>query len=179
MAAASSATAGEIRGRLMVEGRPAVGVTVSAVPYETPFEESRREARRQPDPKPFATAASGADGAFLLGVPADPTGRGFRLRIEGPGVVPIVTTGVYDAAESEDIGDEPLARASALAGRVVDEKGQPLPGAEVTLTSRAGGAFGPFAQDAAETVSVRRVTLTGADGSFRFQDARAQNNRLT
>src|SRR5262249_13871188 len=93
--------AGEVRGRLMVDGRPAVGVAVSAIPYETPFEEARRQARRLGEPKPLATTASGSDGAFVVSVPADPAGRGFRLKLEGAGVVPIVTTGVYDAAESE------------------------------------------------------------------------------
>ena len=43
--------AGEFRGRLLVGDRPAVGVTVSAVPYETPFEEAQREARRLPAPR--------------------------------------------------------------------------------------------------------------------------------
>jgi len=42
------AAAGEIRGRLLVSNgndRPAAGVTVSAVPWETPGEEARREAK--------------------------------------------------------------------------------------------------------------------------------------
>ena len=180
---AVSARAGEFRGRLLVGDRPAVGVTVTAVPYETPFEEAQREARRGTAPLAIASVASGADGVFVLSVPAPATGRSFRLKMEGAGVVPIVSAGVYDASESEDLGDEPLAPASKLAGRVVDDKGKPIPGAEVTLASRGGpgGPFGgPFGGGpGADILSVPRTTLTGIDGSFRFDDARAQNNRLT
>jgi hypothetical protein len=114
---AASSEAGEFRGRLLVGNRPAVGVTVTAVPYETPFEEAQREARRAPAPAAIASTASGADGAFVLAVPAPASGRSFRLKMEGAGVVPIVGAGVYDASESEDLGDEPLApRASRSPG---------------------------------------------------------------
>jgi protocatechuate 3,4-dioxygenase beta subunit len=179
--AAAASQAAEVRGRLLVGDRPATGVTVSAVPYETPFEQAQREARRAPAPKPLASAASRSDGTFVLSVTAAGA-RGFRLKLEGPGVVPVLTAGVYDASENEDIGDEVLAPASKLAGRVVDEKGKPVAGAEVTLVSRGfgGGPFGggPF-QAQADVLSVPRVALTSADGSFRFDDARAQGNRLT
>lgn len=182
LVAATSAAAGEFRGRLVVGGHPAAGVTVSAVPYETPLEAARREARRQPAPRPIASTTSGPDGSFVLVVAADPAGKGFRLRIEGAGVVPVVTTGVYEASESEDVGEETLSPAVKLAGRVVDEKGKPVAGAEVTLRSGAGGGpfgGGPFGGPAADTLRVPRVALTGVDGSFRFDDARAQNNVVT
>lgn len=175
LASSPLAAAGEVRGRLLLADRPAPGVTVSAIPYESAFEEARREARRQPAPRPLATATSGADGSFVVAVAAD-AGRGFRLRIEGPGVVPVVTAGVYEAAESEDIGEETLTRSSKLAGRVVDENGQPVAGAEVTLTSRPQGV-GPF-QVAPDILPVPRLALTGVDGTFRFDDARPANNRL-
>jgi protocatechuate 3,4-dioxygenase beta subunit len=180
--AALSSEAGELRGRLLVSDRPAGGVTVAAVPYETPFDEALREARRLPAPAPIASVRSGADGVFVLSVAGPAASRGFRLRMEGAGVVPILLAGVYDASESEDLGDEPLAPASKLAGRVVDDKGKPVAGAEVTLHSRGGpGPLGPLgggAFQAADVLSVPRTALTGIDGSFRFDDARPQNNRL-
>ncbi|MFI5287880.1 MAG: hypothetical protein ACHQ4F_16415, partial [Candidatus Dormibacteria bacterium] len=47
---AGLASAGELRGRLLLGERPAAGLTVSALPFETPLEQARREARRLPLP---------------------------------------------------------------------------------------------------------------------------------
>jgi protocatechuate 3,4-dioxygenase beta subunit len=153
-------------------------VRVSAVPFETPFEEARRAARRASPPKPVASATTGADGSFLLTVAPDPQAlpRGFRLMFEGGGIAPVLTAGVYDAGESEDLGDFPVPRAARIAGRVVDDKGAPIAGAEVQLVP--GGTGGPFSA-APDLVPVPRVALTGADGAFRFDEAAPNGNRLT
>ena len=65
----SAAPAAQVRGRITVADRPVAGVTVSAVPYETPFEEERREARGAAESPAVATATSAADGTFALALP--------------------------------------------------------------------------------------------------------------
>ena len=72
---AGGARAGEIRGRLLVSDRadrPAGGLTISAVPWETPGDEARRVMKGGDAPKPIASTVTGADGSFVLAVPADP-----------------------------------------------------------------------------------------------------------
>jgi protocatechuate 3,4-dioxygenase beta subunit len=172
----ASALAGEIQGRLILEDKPAAGVTVEALPYETPLEQARREARRAPAPAPLATATSAADGTFrlALALPAAAAPSGLRLGFRGPGSLPALTTGVYDVAETEDIGDVTLTRSGRLAGRVVSAKGVPIAGAEVRLETGAGGFAG--AMGAIEIVP--RTATTAADGSFRFDDTAATGNRI-
>jgi large repetitive protein len=166
--------AAEVRGRVLVDDRPLAGATVSAIPYETPVDVARRDARRGPLPKALAAVKTAAGGLFAVNVTSPATAR-FRLLVEGPSVAPTLTAAVYDASQDEDAGDVSAPRAAHLAGRVVDEKGAPLPGAEVTLES--GGAGGPFA--AAQDVSMLpHAALTGVDGSFRFDDAAPQGNRV-
>src|SRR5450759_2391789 len=102
--------AGEIRGRTLVAGRadkPALGVTISAVPWETPGDEARRAMKGGEPPKPIASATSGTDGSFVLTVPPAEPGKEklFRVRAEGAGIVPVLFEGVYDAAETEDLGE--------------------------------------------------------------------------
>ena len=53
-AIAASSQAGEIRGRVLVDGKPAAGVAVAVLPFEDGFEEARREARREDLPAPLA-----------------------------------------------------------------------------------------------------------------------------
>src|ERR1035441_9299849 len=92
-ALSASAAAGEIRGRILVSHRankPALGVTVSAVPWEAPGEEARREMKGGDPPKPIASVLTGADGSFVLAVPSEPgKEKLFRVRAEGAGVVPV------------------------------------------------------------------------------------------
>ena len=173
------AAAGEIRGRLLVSDRadrPAAGVTVSAVPWEAPGEEARREAKGGEAPKPFATATTGADGSFALAVPAEPgKEKLFRVRAEGAGVVPVVFEDVYDVSETEDLGEHLLTKAEAISGTAVDGSGAPLAGATVVLEpgAGAGGPGDPAFQARARTV------VTGPDGAFRFEEASATGNRIT
>ena len=178
---ALSASAGEIRGRLLVSDRgdrPAAGVTVSAVAWETPGEEARREAKAGPAaaaPKPFATATTGADGSFVLSVPAE-AGKEklFRVQAEGGGVVPVLFEDVYDTSETDDLGEHLLTRAEKISGTAVDASGAPLAGAEVVL--EPGGAGGPGDPSFR---ALARTVVTGADGVFRFDEASATGNRIT
>ena len=63
---AVSAGAGEIRGRVLVDGKATAGVTVSVLPFEDSFAEARREARREDLPKPLAVATTRTDGTFVV-----------------------------------------------------------------------------------------------------------------
>ncbi len=177
---AGAARASEIRGRLLVSDgadKPAGGLTVSAVPWETPGDETRRVMKGGEAPKAIASAVTGVDGSFVLAVPSEPGKDGkdktFRVRAEGAGVVPVLFEDVYDAAETEDLGEHTLPHGEKLTGVAVDASGKPLAGAEVAL--EAGVAVG---EDLAFRVVTRKV-VTGEDGKFQFDEASAQGNRIT
>jgi hypothetical protein len=56
----------------MLNDRPAAGITVSAVPYESSLEKDRREARRGPVPEAIAKAitnSKGEEGVWSEGLP--------------------------------------------------------------------------------------------------------------
>src|SRR5450830_1553212 len=174
---AGAARAGEIRGRLLVSDRadkPAGGLTVSAVPWETPGDEARRVMKGGEAQKPIASAVTGADGSFVLAVPSQPgREKTFRVRVEGAGVVPVLFEDVYDAAETEDLGEHTLPRGQRLTGFAVDASGKPLAGAEVSLEAGVAGG-----DDLAFRVVTRKV-VTGEDGKFQFDEASALGNRIT
>src|SRR5450759_4824144 len=176
------AGAGEIRGRILVADRadkPALGVTISAVPWETPGDEARREMKGGEPPKPIASATTGADGSFVLTVPPAEPGREklseklFRVRAEGAGIVPVLFEGVYDAAETEDLGEHTLPHGERLSGIAVDAAGKPLAGAAVSLEPDVAGG-----DDLAYRV-VARAAVTGEDGKFQFAEASVTGNRIT
>ncbi|HSB37012.1 MAG TPA: carboxypeptidase-like regulatory domain-containing protein, partial [Thermoanaerobaculia bacterium] len=169
--AGGRARAGEIRGRVVMGERPAAGVTVAAVPYETPYEEARRQARGGDDPAPSASAVSGPDGTFALPVPAEPSRR-FRVRFGGGGAAPAMLDGVFESTESADVGEHLLQKGEALAGGVFDPSGAPVAGAEVLLVT--GGD-----RDDSELAATVTRTRTGADGSFRFEANSPGGRRLT
>src|SRR5664280_2884196 len=172
-----AARAGEIRGRLLVSDRadkPVGGLTVSAVPWETPGDEARRAMKGSEVPKPIASAVTGADGAFVLAVPSEPgKEKTFRVRVEGAGVVPVLFEDVYDAAETEDLGEHTLPHGERVTGVAVDASGKPLAGAEVSLEAGVAGD-----DDLAFRVVTRKV-VTGEDGRFQFEEASARGNRIT
>jgi len=171
-AISASASAGEIRGRVLVEGKPANAVTVCVLPFEDGFEEARRDARREGLPRPLAEATTRPDGTFTAAVVA-PAGATVRLGFSSGSAAPRVLEALLDAA-GDDAGDVRLPKAVALAGRVVDERGGPVVGATVTLWP--GGER--RAQDATPARGVPQVTTTKGDGSFRFEAAAAEANRL-
>ncbi len=174
---AGAARAGEIHGRLLVgdpTDRPAGGLTVSAVPWETPGDESRRAMKGGEDPKPIASAVTAADGSFVLAVPSEPgKEKPFRVRAEGAGVVPVLFEDVYDAAESADLGEHALPHGERLTGVAVDASGTPLAGAEVSLEAGVAGG------DDVAFRAVARKVVTGEDGKFQFDEASAVGNRIT
>ena len=172
LAIAASSQAGEIRGRVLVDGKPAASVAVVVLPFEDGFEEARREARREGQPQPLAVATTRPDGSFAAAVAAAP-GTSVRLGFSGGPAAPWVLEALFDAAGG-DAGDVRLAKAATLAGRVVDERGGPVVGASVTLWP--GGERRP--QDATPGRGVPQTATTRGDGSFRFEGAAGESNRL-
>lgn len=170
---ASNAFAGTLSGTVVVDGKPAAGAIVSAIPFEEPFEKARRQARGEAEPKALSLATAGPGGAFALTVPAAP-GKEilFRVRLSAKGAVAAELAGVYDASETDDLGELPLRKAEAMAGRVTGPGGKPVVGARVTLTAR-----GRFAASSGMGL-VPQETTTGADGTFRFDGAASENNEL-
>jgi protocatechuate 3,4-dioxygenase beta subunit len=171
-ALAAPVAAGEIRGRVLVDGKPAAGVTVSVLPFEDGFAAARREARREGLPKALASTPSRADGTFAVAL-AGPSGDPVRLAFSGGTAAPRILDALYDGAGA-DVGDVRLPRATPLAGRVVDGRGGPVVGATVSLWP--GGAGLP--QETAPGSGVLQSTTTKADGTFRFDAAAGESNRL-
>lgn len=163
--------AGELRGRLVFpDGTPARGVSVAAVPYETPREAALREVHRDPPPTPIASASSGADGRFTLAV----TRKDARyvVQLSGGAAVPAALEGVWEESETEELADAVVSKAEPLSGKVVDGAGAPVAGAEVTLVPGSpaqGTGLDPLP----------RTVRTGADGSFRFDAAFASGNAVS
>ena len=164
------ALSGEIRGRLLVEAKPASGISVQAVPAESPLDEARREARRQAPPAPISSVVTAADGSFALPLAAAPP-REFRIRVEGGGIVTGLVPGTFDTQESEDLGDLVAVKGGRLAGRLEKADGTPLAGAEVLLAPSRGIGSGVEADP--------QVARSGADGSFRFEAAHPDRNDLS
>ncbi|MEO6325005.1 MAG: carboxypeptidase regulatory-like domain-containing protein [Thermoanaerobaculia bacterium] len=166
--------AGELRGRVLAGEKPTAGVIVTAVPYETPLALARRQARKTAAPAPLASATTAANGSFTLVVPHDraKAETDFRVRFEGVGVAATVLDGIYGSGETEELGDQTIARGEKLAGRVVDAAGAPVPDAEVTLLA---------GRDRLEDAGVSRAAVlatTGADGSFRIEGATTTGNAV-
>lgn len=165
-----AAVAEGITGRLILNDGPASGVTISAVPFETPQEEARREARKAPGPGPAASTKSGADGTFSLDLPAAPAGREYRLRVEGGGLIHCFVPGAYDPGETIDLGDFFVDKGEPLSGRVLLPEGVPATQVEVILSPHAGSTSSP------EPAPV--IMYPAADGRFSFDAAHPTANSL-
>ena len=170
---ASSASAGTLSGTVVIDGKPAPGAVASAIPFEEPLEKARRQARSEGEPRSLASATAGPGGAFALTVPAA-AGKEilFRVRVAAKGAVAAELSGVYDASETDDLGELPLRKGEAMAGRVTGPGGKPVAGARVALTARGrfDASFG--------LAPVPEETTTGADGTFRFESAASERNEL-
>jgi len=134
---ASPVLAGELTGRLVLNDRPASGITVSAVPYETTLEGDRREARRGPQPEAVAKAVTNAKGEWRLvfEVPPGQMGKIVGLSYAGAGIAQGAISGRWDTTDSEDVGETSLRKGVSLSGRVVDSEGRPVADAEVVHPS--------------------------------------------
>src|SRR5437588_696526 len=64
--AAAPLSAGEVRGRLLVAEKAAAGLTVTALPYESPFDAARREESE----RVTLTTRPAADGSFRFAAAA-------------------------------------------------------------------------------------------------------------
>ncbi|MBK9375629.1 MAG: carboxypeptidase regulatory-like domain-containing protein [Holophagales bacterium] len=167
-----SASAGTLSGTVAIDGKPAAAI-VSAIPFEEPLEKARRQARGEAEPKALASVTAGSGGAFALTVPAAPGKEVlYRVRIAAKGAIAAELEGIYDASETDELGELPLRKAEALAGRVTGPGGRPVAGARVTLTARGrfDGSFG--------LSPVPEESSTGADGTFRFENAASERNEL-
>jgi protocatechuate 3,4-dioxygenase beta subunit len=172
VALAATAPAGEIRGRVLVDGKPASGVVVAALPFEDGFAAARREARGEDRPKALADTVSRPDGTFAVAVPG-PSGTPVRLALSGGTASPRVLSALFDSG-GDDAGDLRLPRALVLAGRVVDERGGPVVGATVTLWPGSGRR----PQDTSLASGLPQSAVTKADGAFRLEGAADEGNRL-
>ncbi len=172
----ATAQAAEVRGRVLVDGRPAAGIAVAILPFEDGFERSRREARGEDEPRPLAEGLTGKGGSFRIALATSGSTGAMPVRVEfsGGGSAPHRLGKLVDAS-GEDLGDVRLAPAAALAGRVVDARGGPVVDATVRLWAGRGGRPG----DRLTAVEpVPQVTSTGPDGTFRFDAASDIGNRI-
>lgn len=115
--------------------------------------------KRRFDQLPFASTLSGADGSFrLAGVV--PGGNLVAITARGhlSNVRPRV---VVEAGEVKDIGSLRMREGESLYGRVVDETGKPIAGAQVLVAAETPTAPVHFASFAAPTDSDGRFEFAG------------------
>lgn len=167
--------AGEVRGRVTKEGRPFAGASIAAVPFEPPLEQARRDARKEPAPAALAETRSGPDGTFRLVVEAKPGGpaREFQVEVGGGGIVPVLSTAVFSASDSEELNGLDLSTGGALSGLLEEAGGSPVAGAEVILHPSPGSQAGD-----AEFLPAEARTRSGPDGSFRLEGASRAGNTV-
>ena len=158
--AARAAWGGEVTGRILLDDKPAAGVTVSALAVELPADQGRREARREPRPAPVAKAVTNSKGEFLIVFegPRGQPGQLVSLACSGGGAASAWLPGRFDTAESDDAGEFAASKGVALAGRVVDAAGKPVADAEVEHPT------GP------------EDVRTGADGGFVLEGVPERGN---
>lgn len=150
--------------------------TVDADGTPWPEPEATVHADDVPDVDLLDAFAGGADGELLIGPVA--AGR-VTLEIRAPGAAPRRLAGVVvtDGTET-DAGDVTLAEGGGLAGTVVDERGDRVPGAEITVVAWLHGrpreleatsdADGSFSVDGLPTAS--RADLTVRKAGYREEE---------
>jgi RNA polymerase sigma factor (sigma-70 family) len=158
-----------MRGRVLdPEGEPVPGAEVSATVLGPAFGRERRGPpglrpgeRGAAEPAAEARTTSDAAGAFELVL--DRPGLS-RLVIERDGHAPIGRKGLVFLGQDLDLGTFELEPGVTLAGRVLDEDGGPVAGAELWQERLDEGlSFGPGA------VQPERVGVSGADGRFELR----------
>ena len=171
-ALAAVAPAGGIRGRVLVDGKPAAGVAVAVLPFEDGFAAARREARREDLPKPLVSGTTRPDGTFAVAVPG-PAARPSGCRSPEPRRRRGCSTG-----------------SSTRAGRTRETCGcrRPSPSRGGSWTSgegRSSARPSPCGRAAAggrrtppRPPALPQATVTKADGTFRFEAAAEEGNRI-
>lgn len=138
------------------DGKPVPGATVRA---------TQRSHLDKPEVQlPVARTETAADGtARLSGLPADGT---LLVLVENQGHAPELRSLVADTTREIRIA---LLPGGLLVGQVVDEKGRPVPGAEVEL---AGSPFEDWEGEHPRFLDHQAThrTRTGPAGRFRFRD---------
>lgn len=141
-----AATAPKLRGRLVDgQGSPRAGVEV----WLAPQDETTRQSIAETDADGVFEFAMGTEHERAL-LTLSPSSK---LLFEASSTRRMDVTG---AARSVDLGDLAVVRASVIAGRVVDDAGQPIEGATVKV------------REAASLLGTVHGSETEADGSFEF-----------
>lgn len=166
-----AATAGPGQGGLTLrvvdpEGEPIEGLTAELRPaYGGPemFPWGGPSSTTEEDA--FSTAASDAGGLLALNeVPAE---EALRLVLRGDyWVQQELPIAALRDGETRDLGDLAVARGVLLIGRVLDEAGQPVEGAQVSLRERTGNALPEGMLVAGMGGGTNRQAETDADGQF-------------
>lgn len=158
---ASPVRAGSVTGRLLdASGKPVGGAKVVWTPYRTE-DEGLLDQTNGKDPAPLGETSTDAQGRFR--VPLDRPGTAVALRIVAAGLPSARFAGPFDSTEDVSLLETQMPPAEKLAGRVLDEAGQPVASARV----RAIGGEGPFESESRFVAEAR----TGPDGSFAILEA--------
>jgi protocatechuate 3,4-dioxygenase beta subunit len=133
----AAAASGEVRAE---DGRPIEGATVAVVAWGDDSALLRRLANREVPQSGLPAVETGDTGTFVL---RDlPAGR-YSLVVTAAGYEPVAVSGLEMPAGAEPValGTVYLAPAAKLSGRVVDADGEPVAGAEISVSLLdAGGA---------------------------------------
>ncbi|HEX5051217.1 MAG TPA: sigma-70 family RNA polymerase sigma factor [Planctomycetota bacterium] len=116
--------------------------------------------RRWPDP---VEADAGADGTFTVAIDPEPEMR-IGIEVTAPGHTPASAS--WPSLRSGidvDLGDIALLRGCAVQARVVDERGEPVPGVLLEIERRSGGATD---EHSLFTMWSSFETESGADGAL-------------
>lgn len=113
------------------QGHGVAAARVELLPIVSDFEVQRLLLARRAAPEPIATTTSSASGRFALEAP----GAGvFRVAVRAEGFVPMRFF-TLPLAESRELPPVVLSPAISVPVRVLDERGEPLPGATVIARS--------------------------------------------